>query len=53
MKKTMFLVVIAAMLMTMTACRHHYEVVSVERTRILIDSRWDAADNTELTQKRI
>ena len=50
MKKTMFLVVIAAMLMTMTACRHHYEVVSVERTRILIDSRWDAADNTELTQ---
>ena len=50
MKKTMILAVIAAALMTMTACRHHYEVVSVERSRILIDSRWDAANNDEPTQ---
>ena len=36
------------MLMTMTACRHHYEVVGVERSRILIDSHWDATSDAEV-----
>lgn len=47
MKKTTFFAVIAAMLLTMTSCRHHYEVVSIERSRILIDSRWDRTPDAE------
>ena len=47
MKKTATFAVVAAMLMTMYACRHHYEVTSVERTRILIDSRWDAQSDAQ------
>lgn len=47
MKKTATFAVVAAMLMTMSACRHHYEVTSVERTRILIDSRWDAQPDAQ------
>jgi 2',3'-cyclic-nucleotide 2'-phosphodiesterase (5'-nucleotidase family) len=50
MKKTTILAVIATMLMTMTACRHHYEVASVERSRILIDSRWDAQPDAQAAQ---
>lgn len=50
MKKTMIFAVIAAALMTMTACRHHYEVTSVERSRILIDSRWDAQPDAQAAQ---
>ena len=50
MKKTVLFAVIAAGLMTMSACRHHYEVASVERTRILIDSRWDAQPDAQAAQ---
>lgn len=50
MKKTMFFAVIAAALMTLSACRHHYEVTSVERSRIMIDSRWDAAPDAQAAQ---
>lgn len=50
MRKTIILAVIAGALMTMTACRHHYEVASVERTRILIDSRWDAQPDQQALQ---
>ena len=38
-RKFLFLVFIAVGL---TACRSHYEVTQVERSRILIDSRYDA-----------
>jgi len=34
--------VLATALMLISACRPHYQVVSVERTRILVDSRYDA-----------
>jgi 2',3'-cyclic-nucleotide 2'-phosphodiesterase (5'-nucleotidase family) len=47
MKKTLLFAVIATAAMAMTSCRHHYEVTSVERTRILIDSRWDANPDAE------
>lgn len=50
MKKTTLLAVMAAMLMTLTACRHHYEVVSVERSRILIDRQWDAEPDVKAVQ---
>ena len=38
--KSLFLVLLAALLLT--ACRTHYKLSSVERTRVLIDSRYDA-----------
>lgn len=50
MKKTIIMAVIASGLMTMTACRHHYEVTSVERSRILVDSRWDAQPDAQAAQ---
>lgn len=37
-RKYVLMVVMAAVL---TACRSHYEVVSVERSRILVDARYD------------
>ena len=41
-RKTVFLVGLSAMLMG-TGCASHYELASVKRTRILVDSRYDAA----------
>lgn len=50
MKKKVFFVVATAMLMAVVSCRHHYEVVSVERSRILIDGRWDAEPDAKAAQ---
>jgi len=51
MKKTFLPLVVALVLTTLTACRHHYQVASVERSRILIDSRWDQQPpDAEVTQ---
>ncbi len=33
---------LAAMMLTTTACKQHYEVVSMQRSRIVVDSRYDA-----------
>ena len=41
-RKTVYLVGLSAMLMG-TGCASHYELGSVKRTRILVDSRYDAA----------
>ena len=41
-RKTVYLVGLSAMLMG-TGCASHYELASVKRTRILVDSRYDAA----------
>lgn len=41
-RKTVYLVGLSAMLMG-TSCASHYELASVKRTRILVDSRYDAA----------
>ena len=41
-RKTVYLVGLSAMLMG-TGCVSHYELASVKRTRILVDSRYDAA----------
>jgi 2',3'-cyclic-nucleotide 2'-phosphodiesterase (5'-nucleotidase family) len=40
-KATIFCVLAAGMLLT-GACKSHYKVVSVERTRLVVDSRYDA-----------
>ena len=41
-RKTVYLVGLSAMLMG-TGCASHYELASVKRTRILVESRYDAA----------
>ena len=43
-RKTVYLVGLSAMLMG-TGCASHYELASVKRTRILVDSRYDAASD--------
>jgi len=45
-KKTVLFMVMA---MGLAACRTHYEVAKVERSRILVDSRYDAHSDTEAT----
>ena len=40
-RKTVFLALLPALLLT-SACRQHYEVASIQRSRILVDSRYDA-----------
>ncbi len=44
MKKTL-LAFILPLTLAMIGCRSHYEVSSITRTRILIDSKYDNADN--------
>ena len=44
------LVIIIMIVVGLTACRTHYQVASVERTRILVDSRYDAHPDAEATQ---
>lgn len=39
--KTTILVALASLMMMTTACKSHYKVVSVERSRIVIDDRYD------------
>lgn len=41
-KTTLISVSLAALLMLTSACKSHYEVASVERSRILVDARYDA-----------
>lgn len=35
-------ITLAAVMLTATACKQHYEVASIQRSRILVDSRYDA-----------
>ena len=39
----------AAMLLLTGACKSHYEVASIQRTRILIDSRYDSQQDAKAT----
>lgn len=48
--KTTILSVLAAVLLLTSACKSHYQVTSVERTRILIDSRYDAPMSPQVAQ---
>ena len=41
MKKTIAIYLLLPML-ALTSCKHHYEVASMQRSRILVDSRYDA-----------
>ncbi len=41
-RKTTFMAMMAVIMMTVSACRSHYEGVGIQRSRILIDSRYDA-----------
>lgn len=43
MKRTpIFMAMMAVLVMAVSACRSHYEVAGIQRSRILIDSRYDA-----------
>ena len=41
MNKKLPIIALTALL-TMTSCKHHYEVAAIQRSRILVDSRYDA-----------
>ncbi len=43
-------VIVIMMAVGLTACRSHYEVASVERSRILVDSRYDARPDVEAAE---
>lgn len=43
--KTLFFVLVTALMLS--ACRSHYKLSSVDRTRVLIDSRYDANPDAE------
>ena len=45
--KTTILCALAAVLMTTSGCKSHYRVTAVERTRIVIDNRYDKHPNEE------
>ena len=47
-RKTTFIALLATLLMT-SACRSHYEVTGIQRSRILIDSRYDAQQDAKAT----
>ena len=47
--KTLFLPVLATMMMVM-GCRSHYEIAGIQRTRILIDSRYDAQPDAQAAE---
>ena len=40
-RKTTFFALLAVLTMAVSACRSHYEVAGIQRSRILIDSRYD------------
>ena len=40
-RKTIILPLMSAMLL-LTSCKHHYELAGIQRSRILVDSRYDA-----------
>ena len=40
----------AVLLMAVCACRSHYEVAGIQRTRILVDSRYDAQPDVRATE---
>ena len=40
LRKTLFIALVAPMLIT--SCGSHYQLAGVERTRILVDKRYDA-----------
>lgn len=48
-RKTFFITLLAALMLT-TSCRQHYEVVSIQRSRILVDSRYDAQPDAAATE---
>ena len=48
-RKTIFIALLAALMLT-TSCRQHYEVVSIQRSRILVDSRYDAQPDAAATE---
>jgi 2',3'-cyclic-nucleotide 2'-phosphodiesterase (5'-nucleotidase family) len=47
--KTTFIALSAVMMMTLGACRSHYEVAGIQRSRILVDSRYDAQPDAQAT----
>ena len=50
MKKTLFISMVGALLLSATACKSHYRLTDVTRTRILVDSRYDAHPDAQAAQ---
>ncbi len=49
-KRPIIYVAVLTVLMAGTSCRSHYEVASIERTRILVDSRYDAQPDAQAAE---
>ena len=47
--KATILTALAALLMLTSACKSHYQVASIERSTILVDSRYDGAVSPQVT----
>ena len=45
-KKTVYLSGLTALL-ALTGCASHYELAGIQRTRVLVDSRYDAAPDAD------
>ena len=48
-RKTTFFALLAVLTMAVSACRSHYEVAGIQRSRILVDSRYDAQPDAQAT----
>ena len=50
MKRTpTFIAFLAVLMMAVSACRSHYEIAGMQRSRILVDSRYDALTDAQAT----
>ena len=50
MRKTTTFWAVLAMMTTLAACKTHYRVASIERTRIVVDSRYDATPDPQAAE---
>ena len=48
--KTTIICALASLLLMTSACKSHYQVASVERTRILVDSRYDKQPDAKIAE---
>ena len=48
-RKTLFITSLSVLMMV-CSCKSHYEVASVQRTRILVDSRYDTKPDAEAAE---
>ena len=48
-RNSTFIAFLAVLMMAVSACRSHYEVAGMQRSRILVDSRYDIQTDAQVT----